>query len=45
MKTELLFSPPDLPSLEQEAWPDMRSLRAQFEQRSTVMVTEDLDRR
>ncbi|CAI8032881.1 Protein virilizer homolog [Geodia barretti] len=34
----------DLPGLDQEAWPDMRSLKTQFEQRSTVMVTEDLDR-
>ena len=35
----------DLPSLDQEVWPDMQSLKTQFDQRSTVVVTSDLDRR
>ena len=35
----------DLPTLEQEVWPDMQPLRSQFEQRSTVMVTGDMGRR
>ena len=35
----------DLPSLEQEAWPNMQSLKSQFEHRSSVIVTGDMGRR
>ena len=42
MSSDLLI---DLPNLEHEPWPEMQSLRSQFDKRSTVVVTGDIGRR